>query len=223
MADEKKPEVKPAEPSWFAHPDPFVEIVWAIVTIFIILYLLNGFVLLVGSREAYFFGQGADLQKSATSLFWKIFTYIEYIAILLSLLLVPSIISLWRKIGNLRAEEAKKFYIEKSEPLGTNNPHWEKILKNIESMNESDWRLAILEADIMLDTLLDNLGFLGETMADKLKAVERSDFATIDNAWEAHKIRNQIAHEGGVFELNQQEAKRVIGLYQSVFEEFRII
>jgi hypothetical protein len=114
-------------------------------------------------------------------------------------------------------------YVEKSELSGTNNPQWEKILSHIESINESDWRLAILEADIMLDTLLDNMGLPGETMADKLKAVEKSDFTTIDSAWEAHKVRNQIAHEGGTFVLNQDEAKRVIELYRSVFDEFRII
>jgi hypothetical protein len=56
-----------------------------------------------------------------------------------------------------------------------------------------------------------------------MKSIEKSDFNSIDMAWEAHKIRNSIAHEGSDFLLNQREAKRVIGLYEIVFREFRYI
>jgi hypothetical protein len=100
---------------------------------------------------------------------------------------------------------------------------WEKILKLAASENSSDWRLAIIEADIILDELLEKLHLPGETMGDKLKAVEKSDFTTIENAWEAHKIRNIIAHEGGDFIINQREIRRVISLYETVFKEFFLI
>jgi hypothetical protein len=103
------------------------------------------------------------------------------------------------------------------------NPRWQSIETHIESQNENDWRLAIIDADIMLDELLDNLSVTGETIGDKLKRVEKSDFNTIDNAWEAHKVRNQIAHEGQNFLLTAREARRIIELYRSVFEEFKII
>ena len=36
-------------------------------------------------------------------------------------------------------------------------------------------------------------------------------------------FRNQIAHEGSAFELNQHEVRRIIDLYKQVFEEFQII
>ena len=129
---------------------------------------------------------------------------------------------MYKKLVKLRKNEVKVIYAEKVEQGGTDNPQWERVLNHIESTSESDWRLAVLEADIILDTLLDNMRLPGETMADKLKAVEKSDFTTIDSAWEAHKIRNQIAHEA-YFVLSQHEARRVVGLYQTVFEEFRII
>jgi hypothetical protein len=67
------------------------------------------------------------------------------------------------------------------------------------------------------------LGYSGETIAEKLKAVEPSDFITIESAWEAHKIRNVIAHEGADFILSEREARRIIDLYRAVFKEFGII
>ena len=75
----------------------------------------------------------------------------------------------------------------------------------------------------MLNELLDLKGYKGNTMADKLKQVERADFNSIDDAWEAHKIRNTIAHEGASFQINNREVRRIIGLYEKVFREFKII
>lgn len=230
MADEKKPESKEVKPEggfWFSHPDPFVEFVWMMLSLLVLVYLANTIIANLNSGGALSsqFG-GASLKETLLALFWKLFSYIKIISIILSLLLIAAVVYLYKKIVFLRREEAKLYQVENVSNKVTGelkNPQWEKILRHTDSLNESDWRLAILEADIMLDTLLDNMGLPGETMGDKLKAVEKSDFLTIDNAWEGHKVRNQIAHEGATFTLNQHETKRVIDLYRSVFEEFKII
>jgi hypothetical protein len=67
------------------------------------------------------------------------------------------------------------------------------------------------------------MGYKGDTLSDKMRQVERSDFTYIDKAWEAHRVRNRIAHEGSDFELTEREARRVIDLYGAVFEEFHFI
>jgi hypothetical protein len=103
------------------------------------------------------------------------------------------------------------------------NPKWKLVEEHIDSDDANKWKLAILEADIILSELLDTLNLPGEGIGEKLKSVESSDFDHIEEAWEAHKIRNAIAHQGSDFLLNQREAKRVIKLYKSVFSEFKII
>jgi len=102
----------------------------------------------------------------------------------------------------------------------TPNPRWKQVLAHIGSDNPSDWRLAILEADIVLEETLDRAGYVGETLGDKLKNAENRPFNSLNAAWEAHKIRNAIAHQGQGFELNQREAARVVGLFEGVFREF---
>ncbi len=106
---------------------------------------------------------------------------------------------------------------------GPRNPKWEKVQEHITSENPANWRLAILEADILLDELLDALRYRGESIGEKLKKIEQSDFATLSLAWEAHKIRNQVAHEGSEFLLSDREARRVVKLYEEVFKEFQFI
>ncbi len=103
------------------------------------------------------------------------------------------------------------------------NPKWDIIQKHIASMNPSDWRMAILEADILLYEMLDQMGYDGDTIADKLKLVESSDFNTLDLAWRAHKIRNAISHEGSSYEMSYQQAQNTIELYKKVFEEFYFV
>ncbi len=103
------------------------------------------------------------------------------------------------------------------------NKRWGEITNHINSENPSDWRLAILECDIVLDEMLTKMSYHGETLSDKLKAVEKSDFLSIDKAWEAHRVRNAIAHEGSNFQITDREARRVVGLYEEVFREFHYI
>jgi hypothetical protein len=103
------------------------------------------------------------------------------------------------------------------------NAKWKLIESHINSEDPDKWKLAIIEADIILGELLDSLHLLGEGIGEKLKNVEASDFDHLEEAWEAHKIRNAIAHQGSDFLLTKREAKRITELYKVVFEEFEII
>lgn len=100
---------------------------------------------------------------------------------------------------------------------------WERVQAHLNSDRESDWRLAVLEADVLLDEMVTSMGYHGDSLGEKLKGIEKSDFTTLDFAWEAHAVRNRIAHEGVAFTLTEREAKRVIKLYEDVFKEFHYI
>ncbi len=103
------------------------------------------------------------------------------------------------------------------------NPKWREIVDLTGSANPNDWRQAILLADVMLGDLLQTLGYQGEGIGEKLKSVEPGDFPTLDLAWEAHRVRNEIAHAGSDFLLTQREARRTIDLFRRVFESFQFI
>jgi hypothetical protein len=103
------------------------------------------------------------------------------------------------------------------------NPRWKYVLSLIESPSESDWRMAIIEADSMMDELLIEKGFSGDTLGERLKNARGDAFMTIDNAWAAHEVRNRIAHSGSDYSLSQLESRRVMRLYETVFEEFGLL
>ena len=103
------------------------------------------------------------------------------------------------------------------------NPRWDMILGFAGSPNENDWRRAILEADIMLAALLTQKGYPGETLGEQLKNANPLQFSTLDLAWEAHRMRNALAHLGEAFPLSGRDARATIDQYRRVFEEFDYI
>jgi hypothetical protein len=119
-----------------------------------------------------------------------------------------------------KAEQEKRL---REEVGGSKNPRWSKTLNYLFSQHSSDWKLSIIEADSILESLLKDLGFKGETVGDRLKSASQETFPQLTPAWEVHTIRNRIAHEGLSFELSHHEAKRVIALYEQIFHAYGYI
>lgn len=161
------------------------------------------------------------------SLFFKILCYlIAGLAAIGAYVFNRKADAIWReekKRLNLYLEPTSGVDYGEAEEIDPRKNKWLEIIKKSESENPSDWRLAIIEADIMLDDLLNQLQLPGDTMGEKLKAVDPPDFLTLDQAWEAHKARNMIAHQGDNFLIDKREVRRIISLYEAVFKEFRII
>jgi hypothetical protein len=144
---------------------------------------------------------------------WTVFTAVSlFVSLLLAALVVYCVIRILqiRRHENERWEAAQQPEVPREvSPLQL---RWRRIVEEVGSETEQNWRLAILESDIMLSELLDYLGYKGETMADKMRLVDRANFNTIDLAWEAHRARNAVAHKGLAEPLSGREARRIIGL-----------
>lgn len=149
------------------------------------------------------------------------------ISITLSVPFLAILVYCWVRIRQIRYQEgvvlrAKQRTVH-HEDIPRTQLRWNRVEEQAGSSNPESWRLAILEADIMLAELLDMQGYRGETLADKMKQVNKAQFNSIDDAWDAHRVRNRVAHDGSAHELSAQEVRRVIGLYRRVFKEFKYV
>ncbi len=123
------------------------------------------------------------------------------------------------ELGHLRHAIDEATSRERERQATGKNTRWERILELLGSPNTSDWRLAIIEADSILQGLLEARGIPGDSIGEKLKSMTPGDLGSIQAAWEAHLVRNRIAHEGIEFDLTIREAQRTIQLYEVVFRE----
>jgi len=119
--------------------------------------------------------------------------------------------------------EIHKAHLREKERNRNSNPRWHYIQTLVESPNESDWRVAIIEADSLMEEILKENGLSGATVSELLDGAKESGYRSIQDAWNAHLVRNQIAHTGSDFSLSQVEGRRVIKMYQNFFEELRVI
>lgn len=121
----------------------------------------------------------------------------------------------------IQQEEMERYATINAVHAETERDHsrWEHIRELVSRPHESDWRQAIIEADIMLDDLLSQLGYVGQSVGEKLRAADPNRFKSLEYAWEAHKVRNRIAHEGSAFDLTERLAHRTIAQYEVVMRE----
>lgn len=96
------------------------------------------------------------------------------------------------------------------------------IRTHVSSGNPNDWKLAIIEADVMLDQTLIANGYPGATLGERLKGTTVQQLSTLNDAWDVHRIRNQIAHEGADFVLTQRAAQQAIMQYERVLAELGV-
>lgn len=115
------------------------------------------------------------------------------------------------RYGTISKEEAHE-EVEQS--------RWARIRQLIESPNENDWRQAIIEADIMLDEMLTRHGYQGVSVGDKLKTANPEHFRSLQDAWNAHNVRNNLVHRSADYHLSAQIAYRAVLQYENVFKEF---
>jgi len=154
-----------------------------------------------------------------------IWLWIIVIGYALSVIGLFVIIYVVMRLFELRERERIHYstVIQPPEVTGGINPRWKHISALIDGETASQWREAIIEADIMLDDLLSRQGYIGDGVGEKLKSIESAELHSLHEAWDAHKVRNQIAHEGSAFDLQEALARRTIAHYENVFRELKAI
>ncbi|MFA6416449.1 MAG: hypothetical protein WCW56_03105 [Candidatus Paceibacterota bacterium] len=171
------------------------------------------------------------MSKTDTASLFQLPLWFQILSFLFSLLMIIGIAFFLTKLLNIRHEEREGVFgsqVSFDLPIpAKKDPRWERIIELVNSESPSEWKVAVLEADKILEEMvgeikIEGMRLEGKDMGEKLKKINRSDFLTLDDAWEAHKVRNRIAHEHG-FEISQHEARRVVGLFEKVFNEFDFI
>ncbi len=99
---------------------------------------------------------------------------------------------------------------------------WEEIMRHIDSPREAEWKFAVIESDKLVDEVLKSAGYPGETMGERLVNIDKAQLVSLEGLWEAHKLRNKIAHDANSF-VRYAQAKRAIELYEKALQELGVL
>lgn len=95
---------------------------------------------------------------------------------------------------------------------------WKKIKERLETGLESEIKLAVIEADSLVDQTLKNLGYAGESFGERLDKLTLDILPNLEEVREIHKIRNDIIHDP-TYKLSQEEAKKALAVYEKALIE----
>ncbi|MBI5405768.1 hypothetical protein HY972_01910 [Candidatus Kaiserbacteria bacterium] len=151
--------------------------------------------------------------------------YLIVIGYVLSALALFLIIYATVRLFELREREEKYYntLLVAPETAEGVRSRWQHIESLASGAQPSEWREAIIEADIMLDEALARHGYQGDNIGERLRSVDATEIRTLQNAWEAHRVRNRIAHEGAAFPISETLARRTVAHYGTVLREFKVI
>ena len=107
-------------------------------------------------------------------------------------------------------------------PDGPLRAQWDRVLAQLDSPRESDWKQAVMDADKLADLALSNAGYPGAGIGERLMNIGSGQLSSLDGVWWAHKIRNRLAHEVG-YTMRYPEAKQAIGYYEQALNELQAI
>lgn len=158
------------------------------------------------------------------NLLWSIYAIMAYIACIVMLILYVYASTRYKQLSELRegmVAERERIYDERFR-TGPRNNRLEDMVNHIASDSPNDWKLAIIEADIILDEALKERGYGGVSLGERLKSISPNQLQSLDAAWQAHKVRNQVAHGGADFVLTKRLAEDTIKQYRMVFTELGV-
>lgn len=99
---------------------------------------------------------------------------------------------------------------------------WTNVAKKIAVGTPDAFKVAIIDADKLVDDVLKQLGFAGEHMADRLEKIAPQDLQSLERIWRAHRLRNNLVHTPG-FQISGFEAKKSLADYEAFLREVKVI
>ncbi|MYE37911.1 MAG: hypothetical protein F4X82_00085 [Candidatus Spechtbacteria bacterium SB0662_bin_43] len=98
---------------------------------------------------------------------------------------------------------------------------WQQVENRMNTHDETQWKMAIIEADTILDEALQQMGVKGKTMGERMKKVNKKKFPMLDSAWRAHRVRNYLVHDPS-YHLSLNAAAQTYELYRKVFVDIGV-
>ncbi len=122
----------------------------------------------------------------------------------------------------VRIDRVEDILLKKNLPKRRTVKGWRKVQLNFFQGDDSHLKIAIIEADKLLNDALKAAGFKGEDLGDRLKKLTTTQLPNLDDIWEAHRLRNRIAHEND-FRLSRHDAERALAIYQQTLNYLGIL
>lgn len=163
--------------------------------------------------------QGKLLSQTAAAFYLTDLNIFYIIGLLITAGLTVGIVLLMAKTNWLHSRIDKWRHVLLSADAGKEQTRasWKEVERHFFAGDDNDLKVALIEADSALDGALRNAGVPGTNLGDRLKKVKSTQLPNIEAVWQAHKLRNQIAHDDA-YALKRDLAERALTVYKEALQ-----
>ena len=149
---------------------------------------------------------------------------IEFFSAVISAALIAGIVILIIKTNwlGLKVERFRHIILKTNLSRELAKKEWAKIETHFYRGDENDLKIAIIEADKLLEEALREAGIRGATLGDRLKNIKPNKLPDLDQVWQAHRLRNDIVHQP-TFKLKRDLAERALNIYESTLKQLGLL
>lgn len=99
---------------------------------------------------------------------------------------------------------------------------WLRVKARLDTGMESEYKLAVIEADAMLDEILKGMAVAGASLSERLERVTVASLSNIEEVRQAHATRNNIVHDPN-YRLSLDESKKTIEIFEKALTDLQAL
>ena len=173
----------------------------------------------ISSTASQYSQTAGRLGQTALALYNAALLPLEIFSVLVVAALIAGTVIIIIKTGwfSLRVDRVRDVILKTDMPKKRAGASWATVKKHFFAGDANDLKMAIVEADNILNDALRYAGIRGGNLGDRLKNVKRGQIPNLEDVWDAHKLRNEIAHETN-FSLKRDVAERALDVYETALK-----
>lgn len=149
---------------------------------------------------------------------------IYFLSIVISCVLIAGIVVIVIKTNwlGLKVERFRHIVLQTNLSKEEAKKEWIKVQQHFFKGDENDLKIAVIEADKLLEEALREAGVRGTSLGERLKSLKPGQIPNLDQVWQAHRLRNDIVHQS-TFKLRRDLAERALKIYEDTLKAFRLL
>lgn len=111
-------------------------------------------------------------------------------------------------------EDVTEFFSWQAYGLREIANRWKRIQKRAETGAESEYKLALIEADDFLNEMLEERGFKGKNFEELVNNAGKIMLPNLDEILSAHEVRNSIVYNPD-YKIDLDQVKKILAIYEA--------
>lgn len=147
-----------------------------------------------------------------------IYTVVLFVDVVL--LLIQRGLSANIKEANLGMNIPRELVRKKSKDKLRRN--WEKVKEKAETREQVQIKVAIIEADDLINDLIRRMAFPGVDTTERLAGINSGQIENIEDLKKAHSVRNRIVHDEK-FIITKEQADETMSAYENFLKYHEVL